>query len=447
MITDTAPGNIAAHTAPIVSPPGSVAETGLELSLLVDLVLKIIYFSGRPSAHQLAEQLALTFPVVEELLAFLRQEQAIEIVGSSGVGEHSYQYALTSRGTAKTEEALGRSHYVGPAPVPFQLYIEVLQRQSIGDVGIDRQTFLDGVSHLILSRKVLAALGPAANSGRSVLIYGNSGNGKSALTIAIAGMLPGEVLIPYAVEVHGQIVKVFDPRLHRPVLEGERKERRQTALALSEGRESRQDQRWVVTKRPVVTAGGELTLEDLELRYSPVSKFYIAPLQWKANGGVLVIDDFGRQMMRPQELLNRWIVPMEQGMDYLSLHTGDTVDLPFEVFLVFSTNIPPARLGDEAFFRRIRHKVEIPNPDQAEFLEILRRVCKERSVPYTDEGARYLIETYYEQGGRDFRGCHPRDLLELLTDITGFYGEEPVLTPEWVDLACSSYFVEMEDAA
>ena len=433
--------------APFVAQPNSVDETGIELAILVDLALKTVYFNGRLSGRQLGEQLALPFAVIEEITAFLRQEQAINIVGSAGVGEQGYQYSLTKRGTEKTEEALGRNQYVGPAPVPFDIYLNILERQSVRNARIDRQRFLDGVSHLVLSRRVLAALGPAANSGRSVLLYGNPGNGKTSLALAIAGMMPGEVLIPHAVEVQGQIIKVFDPRLHQSISLQQLRERRETDSSPAEQAERRRDRRWVIARRPVVSAGGELTLQDLELQYSSLSKFYIAPLQWKANSGVLIIDDFGRQMVEPQQLLNRWIAPMEQGVDHLSLQTGDTLELPFEVLLIFSTNIPPSRLGDEAFFRRIRHKVEVANPSREEFEQILRAVCEERSLPYTDEGAGYLIETYYEESNRAFKGCHPRDLLDLIFDITSFYDEEPALTPEWVDLACSSYFVEVDEAA
>jgi predicted ATPase with chaperone activity len=254
------------------------------------------------------------------------------------------------------------------------------------------------------------------------------------------------VLIPYAVEIHGHIVKVFDPRVHQRA-NGEPDEDRRTdgSNASPTGQERRQDKRWVLSKRPVVSVGGELTLEELELRYSTSSKFYIAPLQWKANGGLLIVDDFGRQMIQPQELLNRWIVPMEEGVDHLSLHTGDTLELPFDVLLIFSSNIPPGRLGDEAFFRRIRHKVEMPNPTPEEYFEILRRVCAERALEYSDDAAKYLQRTHYDEQGREMKSCHPRDLIELLTDITGFFGETPLLTPEWIDLAASSYFVHMED--
>ncbi len=443
--TTNDPAGATAPPVPYVPQPTSVAEAGVDLAILVDLTLKAIHFSGRPSGRQLAEQLALPFPVTQELIAFLRREKAIEIVGGSGLGEQTYQYALASRGIEKVEEALGRNQYVGPAPVPFSLYVDVLKRQSVRDVRIDRHTFLDGLAHLTLNRKVLAPLGPAVNSGRSVLVYGNSGNGKTSITKAVGGMLPGAVLIPYAVELHGQIIKVFDPRLHHVVSDEEVGEQRAGFSSQADGQEARRDRRWAQARRPIVTVGGELTLQDLELQYSPVSKFYVAPLQWKANSGILVIDDFGRQLVEPRELLNRWIVPMEDGVDHLSMQSGDTIELPFEVLLIFSTNIPPARLGDEAFFRRIRHKVEVPDPTAEEFLDILRRVCDERQVPYVEEGARYLMEVYYRQEGRNYRGCHPRDLVELLIDITHFYGEEAALTPEWIDLASASYFVNDEE--
>jgi len=427
---------------PHVPQPTDVEKTGLELSMLVDLALKTIHFAGRPTGRQLADQLCLPFPVVEEIIVFLRQEQAIETVGTSGLGEQAYQYALTERGRRKTEEALDRSHYVGPAPVPFSVYIDVLKRQSITGIRIDQDTYINGLKHLVLSRKVLAALGPAVNSGSSVLIYGKSGNGKSSVANAVGQMLPGEALIPYAVEVHGHIVKVFDPRIHQRIETEPPAERRVDGKYVSPtGQERRNDKRWALAKRPAVSVGGELTLEDLELRYSPTSKFYIAPLQWKANNGLLIIDDFGRQMIQPQELLNRWIVPMEDGVDHLSLNTGDTVELPFDVLLIFSSNIPPGRLGDEAFFRRIRHKVEMPNPSIEDYLEILRRVCDARNVPYNEEGARYLLKTHYDETGRELKSCHPRDLVDLLSDITGFFNETAVFEPEWIDLAASSYFV------
>jgi len=429
--------------APFVPQPLTVAETGLDFSMVLDLVVKAIYFAGRPSARAIANQIALTFPVVDEVLSFMKREQLTEVVGSSGVGEQLYQYALSNKGLEKAEEALARNHYVGPAPVPFDLYLDVLKRQSIRSIRVTPESVERAISHLVLDESVAAALGPAVNSGRSMLIYGGSGNGKSTITNAIGRMLPGEVLIPYAVDLNGIIVKVFDPRVHQEIPSEAQIDRR-SAEGGANG-ERRRDRRWVVARRPMITAGGELTLKELELRYSPQSQFYIAPLQWKANSGILIVDDFGRQMIQPKELLNRWIVPMEERVDHLSLHTGDMVEVPFDVLLIFSTNLHPSQLGDEAFFRRIRHKIHIPDPTRDQFMEILSRVCQQREIPVDPAAAQHLVEHYYDRAKRGFKGCHPRDIVEILSDICIFYGEQPSFTRKYLDQACHSYFVALQD--
>ncbi len=435
-------GNNEALTAPFVAQPQTVDETGLDFSMLLDLVVKSIYFGGRPSARTIAAQLALNFPVIDEVLSFMKREQMAEVVGSSGMGEQLYQYSLSSKGIEKAEEALNRNHYIGPAPVPFEMYLQVLQLQSIRAMRISKESVEQSISHLVTSPSVAQALGPAVNSGRSMLLYGGSGNGKSAITAAIGRMLPGEVLIPYAIDLNGTIVKVFDPRIHHEIPADQQTDRRGD-LAAASG-ERRRDRRWVVSRRPMITAGGELTLKDLELRYSPQSQFYIAPLQWKANSGILIVDDFGRQMIQPKELLNRWIVPMEERVDHLSLHTGDMVEVPFDVLLIFSTNLHPSELGDEAFFRRIRHKIEIPDPTQQEFIEILARVCQQREVPLDMQAATYLIDMYYTRTGRGFKGCHPRDILDLVIDICMYHGDQPGFTRQHLDAACHSYFVALD---
>ena len=432
--------------APFISQPRKAEETGLDFGLLLDLCLKTIYYNGRPAARYIASQMALSFNVVEELLHFLKREQFCEVTGSTGLGEQNYNYALTAKGAEKAEEVLERGRYVGPAPVPFAQYVEVLGRQSVKKLVIDRERALRALDELVLDVQTLEAVGPAVNSGKAVLLYGGSGNGKSTMAKAIGGMLDGEVLVPHAIEVNGHIVKVFDHRTHEevaPPLIIERRLPETEEEVLPSGRERRRDRRWAMVRRPVVMAGGELTLRDLELRYDPVSKFYVAPLQVKANGGVLVIDDFGRQIVQPRELLNRWIVPMDKGWDNLMLQTGESVEVPFDVLLVFSTNLPPAQLGDEAFFRRIRHKVEVTNPTREHFLEILRRACANSRVPYSEAGAAYLIERHYETSGRPFRGCHPGDIVELVEDIAHFRGVEPRLEPELLDVACASYFVDL----
>lgn len=432
--------------APFVPQPQTAEETGLDFSMILDLVVKAIYFGGRPSARQIAAQLALAFPVVDEVLAFLKREQMAEVVGSAGMGEQLYQYSLSSRGLEKAEEALSRNHYIGPAPVPFEVYLDVLRRQSVRSMRLTPEVVEGAISHLVIRDSVANALGPAVNSGKSLLLYGGSGNGKSTITGAIGRMMPGEVLIPYAIDLNGIIVKVFDPRVHNEIPQDQQLERRASEAHLG-GAERRRDRRWVVAKRPMITAGGELTLKELELRYSPQSQFYIAPLQWKANSGILIVDDFGRQMIQPKELLNRWIVPMEERVDHLSLHTGDMVEVPFDVLLIFSTNLHPSQLGDEAFFRRIRHKIEIPDPTRDEFMEILARVCQQREIPLDQQAAMYLVDRYYAQTGRGFKGCHPRDIVDLVADICSYHGETPAFTMRHLDAACHSYFVSMQDNA
>ncbi len=434
-----------AGAAPFVTQPQTIEETGLDFSMVLDLVVKAIYFAGRPAARQIAAQLALNFSVVDEVFQFLKREQLAEVVGSSGMGEQLYQYSLSAKGLEKAEEALARNHYIGPAPVPFDLYLEVLKRQSIRAMRVTPGSVDQALSHLVLDPVVAAALGPAVNSGRSMLLYGGSGNGKSTITGAIGRMLPGEVLIPYAIDLNGIIVKVFDPRVHHELAADQQMDRRHDGPG--NGAERRRDRRWVVARRPMITAGGELTLKELELRYSPQSNFYIAPLQWKANSGILIVDDFGRQMIQPKELLNRWIVPMEERVDHLSLHTGDMVEVPFDVLLIFSTNLHPSQLGDEAFFRRIRHKIEIPDPSREQFVEILARVCQQREIPMDAAAANYLVETYYDRLSRGFKGCHPRDIVDIMADICMYHGEPPSFTRKYLDQACHSYFVALQEEA
>ncbi|HEY7465839.1 MAG TPA: ATP-binding protein [Dehalococcoidia bacterium] len=427
--------------APFRPQPNSVEETGIGFGQLLDLAVKTIYYGGRPSARDVAEAMALPFNVVDNTLAFLKREQFIEVVGSSGVGEQQYQYALSEKGTERAIEALERNAYVGPAPVPFDQYIAIVMEQSVRNLRVDAATVDRALHDLVLTPITRNLVGPAVNSGRSMLLYGDPGNGKSSIAKGIGRMLRGRVLIPHAVDVGGQTIRVFDPRVHT-VAEDEEDQSDRRGDFHPQRAERRRDQRWVIAKRPLIITGGELTLSDLELKYSPQSKFYIAPVQMKANCGILVIDDFGRQLVQPKELLNRWIVPMEARVDHLSMLSGETIEIPFELLLVFSTNIPPQQLGDEAFFRRIRHKIEVGDPDEAAFLKIMRLVCNANTVPYEDEAGHYIIERYYRPKGRHLRGVHPRDIIDLLLDISSFQGRPAECSRELLDLACASYFID-----
>ncbi len=426
--------------------PNSIAETGLSMGFLTDLILKIVYFHGNITGQKLEEVTKLPFlNVIDKVLEFLKLEEYVDIVGAEGgFSERAFQYVVANKGRAKVHEVLDRSQYAGPAPVPLDTYIEMVNRQSIGDMIIDRNTIREAFSHLVVSDRMLDRVGPAANSARSLFLYGPPGNGKTTIADGIATMLGGHVVLPYTLEIDGQIIKLYDPLNHKTIAKptvtpmetmgGYGEEKPATGFP---------DARWVVCKRPQVVVGGELILEQLELIFDPIAKVYEAPFQLKANGGLFLIDDFGRQKCRPQDLLNRWIVPLEKKVDYLALQTGKKITVPFDVLIVFSTNLSPKDLVDDAFLRRIRHKIEVPNPSPNEFRDIFKLVCKAKKIPYSDDGLRYLIQEHYMKSGRDLRACHPRDLCDQILDEAKYRNTDPTMTRELIDRACEAYFVQL----
>ncbi len=417
--------------------PRSVEETGMNRGFLSDLALKTIYEVGGLRGQDIAERLRLPFGgVVEEVLTFLKREQLVSITGSRSFDERAFRYTIASAGIERVREALARSQYVGPAPVTLEAYQKVTRSQTITDVAINQEDVESALSHLVISPDMLMKIGPAVNSGRSIFLFGPPGSGKTVIAMAMASMLRGEVYIPYAVEVDGHVIKVFDNLNHQPVESVE-----QHNFVLYEG--GRLDRRWVLIKRPKVVAGGELTLESLDLVYDDTSKYYEAPFQMKANGGMFLIDDFGRQQVRPRDLLNRWIVPLETRVDYLALHTGKKIEVPFDQLIVFATNIDPKALVDEAFLRRIRHKIEVIDPTEGEFYEIFKRVVADRGIVFDQEAFMYIMREYYTQGKRELRAVHPRDIVDQIIDIAHYRGVPPALTQELIDQACSSYFVEI----
>lgn len=433
---------------PIPPEPTSIAETGLGMGFLTDLVLKIVYFYGNITAQQIGEVTKLPFfGVLDKVLEFLKLEEYVDIIGAQGgFSERSFQYVIATKGRVKVNEVINRSQYAGPAPVTIDAYLEIAQRQAIGELVVDAKTVREAFSHIVVNEHMLDKIGPAANSARSLFLYGPPGNGKTTFAEGIANMLGGNILIPYAIEIDGQVIKVYDPLNHKPIPTAPPTPQEQRTGFNGQGASGvppQPDQRWVVCKRPQVIVGGELILEQLELIFDPISKVYEAPYQLKANGGLFLIDDFGRQKCRPQDLLNRWIVPLEKKVDYLALQTGKKIQVPFDVLIVFSTNLSPKDLVDDAFLRRIRHKIEVPNPSPDEFREIFRRVCKGKQIPYNDDGLRYLIQEHYLKVRRDLRACHPRDLCDQILDEAKYRGIAPAMTKDLIDHACEAYFVKL----
>lgn len=421
-----------APTEVILPPrPRSIEETGLTIAFISDMVLRALYVVGEMTGQMIVDLLHLPYDhVIDQAIAYLRREQMCEIKGAGGIGEKSYRFQPTTKGVERAKEIGERTQYLGPAPVPIEIYAAVMQRQTTQGLQVSEDTIRQAFTHLVISDALLQQLGPAINSGRSIFLFGHAGNGKTSIAEAVAKLMSDTVIVPHAVIIDGQIIRVFDPIHHDRV-------------PIAPEEEALHDRRWVLTRRPVVIAGGELNIDSLDLVYDSYSKYYEAPLQMKANGGLFLIDDFGRQQMRPRDLLNRWIVPLEKRVDYLTLHTGKKIEIPFDQLIIFSTNIDPKQLVDEAFLRRIRYKVEVPNPSPQEYREILRRVCKARNIPYSDDGLRYLFEQEYAKRKIELRSCHPRDLMDQLIDIARFTRTQPVMSRELLSLACKSYFVEV----
>lgn len=427
--------------------PTTIEGSGLTMGFLTDHILKIIYFTGAITGQRLEEMIKLPFlGIIDKGLEFLKLEEFVDIIGAEGgFSERSFQYIITNKGRLKVHEVLDRTQYAGPAPVPLDQYLAMCQRQQIGDMLIEQATIRRAFGNLVVNEKMLDKIGPAANSARSLFLYGPPGNGKTTIAEGIANMLGGYVLIPYAIEVDGQIIKIYDPLNHQVIKQNEVGHADQATPfgGSGSGGTTFPDARWLVCKRPRVVVGGELILEQLELIFDPIAKVYEAPFQMKANGGLFLIDDFGRQKCRPQDLLNRWIVPLEKKFDYLALQTGKKIQIPFDVLIVFSTNLNPKELVDDAFLRRIRHKIEVPNPSPAEYRAIFQIVCKGKQIPYSDDGLRHLLQEHYMKVGRDLRACHPRDLCDQILDEAKYRGISPAMSKELIDRACEAYFVKL----
>jgi predicted ATPase with chaperone activity len=426
------------ETAP-ASEPMTIAELRVDPGVLRDLALKTLFYRSRMSRAELSDGLKLAGSVVEELMQALSQDGLATLLGASGTSSAGYVYALTQKGLGRAEAALERSGYVGPAPVTLDEYLAEVRAGSISEDDVTREALTSALGSLVLSDETVARIGRAATSRRSTLIYGASGNGKTTAVRTIGRVVGGTIRVPYAIEFLGQIIHLYDASKHEPV-------RGDAIGAGGDLLKARADRRWIEVRRPVIWAGGELTRQSLELVYDDETRVYEAPLQLKANGGTLIIDDFGRQQMPAVQLLNRWIVALEGGIDHLTMHTGQLIEVPFDVLVLFSTNLRPEQLADEAFLRRIRYKVEIPNPTRDEFRTIFQRECAAAAIPYDAGAVAHLLEHWYDPYGRELRGCHPRDLVEAIIDYCRYERRPPVLSVDVLDEVCTTYFLRAAPA-
>jgi hypothetical protein len=414
-------------------PPGTIADTGLQSDSLSQLLLKTL-ITGEASGTGLSDRLRLPYSVLDSLIQHARIEKLVEVRGTSGAGTAGYRYVLTDLGRDRAGQFLDVCRYVGPAPVPLAQYNAYVRACMAARPYLDRERLSKGFEDLVVGRPLLDRLGPAVNSGKSLFLYGAPGNGKTVVAEGIGRAFGSEMHVPHAVDVDGQVITMFDPVNHQPI---SAPPSQQSVIA-----NAVHDRRWELVKRPVVVVGGELTLEMLDLTFNPIAKFYEAPIQLKANGGVFIVDDFGRQRIPARDLLNRWIVPLESRVDFLTLHTGRKFEVPFNVLIVFATNLKPESLADEAFLRRIPYKIRAKNPTLEEYCRIFEMNCRKRGLTFDPVMIEYLQRTYYQPRKLQMRACHPRDLIEQVVDMCRYHNRQAVLTRELLDAACASYFLE-----
>jgi hypothetical protein len=414
--------------------PATLEDTGLPADRLHQLLLKTLYGS-EATGLVVAERLRLPFTMIEPLIEHARAERLVEVRGAAVSSAAHYRYALTDLGMERARQFFEINHYVGPAPVPLAAYTAHMRALARNRGYVDFERLRAGFSDLVVSDRQLEQLGPAINAGKAVFLYGPPGNGKTRLAEGVGRSAGGDMYIPHAIDVDGHVIVMFDPTNHDSL------EAQAEPPAGIVNRATR-DRRWVPIRPPIITVGGELTLDMLELTFSPVTKYYEAPTQLKANGGVLLVDDFGRQRIRPQDLLNRWIVPLESRVDYLTLHTGKKFQIPFEILVVLATNLDPASLADEAFLRRIPYKIAVNDPTLEQFADIFEQECRRRSLPFDPAVVADIHRRHYLPSGRPLRACHPRDLLDQVSALCRYRGIEPTITPELLDAAFASYFID-----
>jgi len=404
--------------------PRSVDEIGVRRNILEDLALKILYLVGEMSLSELAHHMQLSLAIMEELFQRLRKDQLFHVTGMAG---SIHRITTTSEGKSRAVELLAQNQYAGPAPVSLEDYVSRVQDQSVRGIKITPKELNHTFQHLVLDTQTLNQLGTAVMSGRAIFLYGPTGTGKTTIAETLTGLFEkDQVWLPYAVEVDGQIITVYDSVLHQKI--------EQPAAIDHDGR-------WVLCRRPRVLVGGELTIEMLDLQFNPSTKFYAGPLQMRANNGLLIVDDFGRQRMNPEELLNRWVVPLDRRIDFLTLAGGKKIEIPFDLFVIFATNLDPSKLVDEAFLRRIQTKIKVDFVTPEQFREIFRRVCLQSGLKYDTAVVDDLIQMIGLEYKQSLRACYPRDIVQQILWGASYLQKEPRLDREAVTKACRDYFL------
>jgi hypothetical protein len=403
--------------------PEEIADTGVSEGFLCDLALKHVAMLADPTTSSVAERMRLPRTLTEELLQQLYREKLIEVRLQTTPG--STRYAMLDHGWERYARLQSVCGYTGPAPVSLKDYSHMMRLQAVPSRPASMETVRAAFRDLVLPDSLLQTLGCVINSRRSLFLSGLPGTGKTAVAERINAALPGAIWIPYAIEIDGQIIRLFDSHCHR--------------VAPEEETPMDYDRRWVHVERPLIVVGGELTLENTDLVWSDVARFYEAPFQVKSNGGTLVIDDFGRQRVEPTDLLNRWIVPLERRMDYLALHTGKKIEVPFEQLVLFSTNLNESDLADEAFLRRMGYRARVEPPTPAAYVEIFKRAAYTRGLRCDQHSLDHILNSYMIEH-RQMKACEPRDLLDRVTDICLFEGRPPELNPKVIDVAWRNYF-------
>ena len=426
--------NLDAEETLVPPPPETMEDTGLSSSLIEHLIFKMLYFRGDMLGRDLASAIGLKFSLIDDLVESLKRQHLLQVKRSLGLGNTSALFSLTDEGRTVVRECLESNQYSGPAPVPLFQYSYFVRQQRRRDGWLTPKDLATAYSRMVVTDKLLSQIGPAVSSGNSFLIYGQPGNGKTYLAEALQQVDASEIYVPYAIESQGNIVQVYDPNYHHAVKDDD------TPSVFTF--QPQHDGRWIKCRRPFIVTGGELTLEMLDLNYNKASKIYDAPYQLKANNGIYLIDDFGRQKCTPAEVLNRWIVPMERRMDFLTFLSGGKMTVPFETFLIFSTNLKPDQLGDEAFLRRIQYKMLLRSPDEVEFIQIFRRFCESKKLPYQEDLPNKFVSRHYHATGKKFRRCHPRDVISHAIDLMHFEKLPFRLTDDVLLRAFESCFTE-----